>query len=168
MKKTNKLFLAIGSLSSLAALPLIAAACDNSKKEEKKKETESAEKNKNASASTTAPATPTPSASSAEREQADQPQGSTTHRKEYDLGLKPGELEDLVNAISTDRKENIEVSKRKVAETSSRVLENSEAVANGADFRGLSRQQIDHVASVADAILRNIPDDENEATEESR
>ncbi|SYV90501.1 lipoprotein, partial [Metamycoplasma alkalescens] len=38
MKKTNKILLAIGSISSISALPLIAASCKNKEKEQKEKE----------------------------------------------------------------------------------------------------------------------------------
>ncbi|ENY53811.1 Hypothetical protein, predicted lipoprotein, DUF285 family [Metamycoplasma alkalescens 14918] len=38
MKKTNKILLAIGSISSISALPLIAASCKNKEQEQKEKE----------------------------------------------------------------------------------------------------------------------------------
>ncbi|PZW01485.1 hypothetical protein BCF89_102112 [Metamycoplasma auris] len=143
-----------GSVSSLGALPLVAAACDNTKKEEKKDEKK---QNENASTTTTSPAT-------TERPQADAPQtlGSSSEkaepRVEYSIGLASGELEDLVNAISTDRDNfnySVELAKKAVAPTSEEVLKNSEAARNKANFENVTEEVRKHLESTQDSILAN-------------
>ncbi|PZW01542.1 variable surface lipoprotein [Metamycoplasma auris] len=72
MKKLNKFLIALGSVSSLAALPLIAASCDKTKEESKESKDN---KNNEGNSNTTTPST-SPSDSSIEQPQSDQPSTS--------------------------------------------------------------------------------------------
>ncbi|ENY68583.1 Hypothetical protein, predicted lipoprotein [Metamycoplasma auris 15026] len=134
MKKINKLLLALGSVSSLAALPLIAASCDKDKdSKDKTKKAESTTKTNTSEGTTTDSSNSSTAANTLTGQPAERPQGdapslgsaprpkNTRADKEYAFWQGLGDFSWL------GAEEN-QLEEERLEETANLVTKNSEAV----------------------------------------